>query len=251
MNINIDAVKTAIRAFNDISHTSREALEAKYQPVSRQMFDDFCDACGNDADLVKTTSEIKELEKVLEFDRTSCFQVRTGVINEDDFEFREVIYSYSSDYEQKARYAAENWPEIESKINQSIDRINNSKLVLFKNKKLNSLKSELNKQAGLRNTYLSAERQDKAKKDCINNGGIEKLEKLKKFVAQRKTEIAERIIESQIATTPAIICVKQVFEHLSSSRNGINVEGEVLNNIITNLRADLSERIIQEEVASI
>ena len=251
MNINIDAAKTAIRAFNDISNTSREALEAKYQPISRQMFNDFCDACGNDAELIKATNEIKELDRVLGFDRTSCFQVRTGVINEDDPEFREVIYSYSSDYEQKARYAAENWPEIESKINQSIDKINNSKLVLFKNKKLNALERELNEQASLRNTFLSAEQQDKAKKDCINNGGNEKLEKLKKFVAQRKTEIAEHIFETQMAANPAIICVKQVFEHLSSSRNGINVDGKVLNDVITKLRADLSEEIINEEVASI
>lgn len=251
MNIDIDAAKTVIRTFDNISDTSRDALEAKYQSVSRQMFNDFCDACGNDAELIKATNEIKELERVLGFDRTSCFQVRTGVINEDDPEFRQVIYDYSPEYEQKARYAAENWAEIESKINQSIDRINNSKLVLFKNKKLNSLKNELNKQANLRDIYLSAEQKDKAKKDCINNGGNEQLEKLKKFVSQRKTEIAENIVATHMSTTPAIICIKQVFANTSSSKNGINVEGKVLNDVITKLNSELSEQIIKEKIASI
>lgn len=251
MNIDTDAAKQALRKFNNFNATSREAVEAKYQPISSQMFVDFCDACGNDAELIKAENEIKELERILGFDRMSCFQIRTGVINSDYNEYGDVLREYSAEYEENARHAAENWNEIESKIKQAIDRVNNSKLVLFKNKKLNSLNSKLEEQSSLRNLYLSVEEQEKTKQNCINNGGKEQLEKLKKFAYERKTEIAENIVAQQMAKKPAIICIKQVFARTSSSKNGITVDGDILNNVITKLQTKLSEEILKEEVASI
>ena len=54
-----------------------------------------------------------------------------------------------------------------------------------------------------------------------------------------------------MAKKPAIICIKQVFARTSSSKNGITVDGDILNNVITKLQTKLSEEILKEEVASI
>ena len=251
MKIDMNIAKHTIENFNKLSDSAREALQKKYDPTAHQMFYDFCDACNEDAEFIRLSNEIRELESILRFNRNAQFQVVTGVVNAFDPEGAQQVYEYSAKYEEKARNAAQNWGEIETKLNNAIKKVQESKFVLFKNKKLEQLNNELKYQERLKNLYLNVEEKEKAKNDCLNNDGENRLKTLKDAAARRQMEIAETIVARYMVDNPAIICIKPPFARMSSSRNHINIHGATLCNVITDINTKVAEEILQEEVATV
>ena len=244
--IDMQLAKKTILAYDKLGVEARKALNTKYERIANKMYEDFYNICKDDPELIADSEELLELKRILQFDRQSKFEVRTGVINGDDPEFRDIIYSYSPEYEADARNAALNWTQIESELTGKINKVKNSKLPFSKDKRIQRLRDELYHQSQLRDKYLYVEERDRKKAACIENGGEKRLKQLEHFIARRQRKLAQKVTAQYMSENPAILCTELPFKRISSCCNNISISGEILSDYITDLRSMAANELIRD-----
>ena len=140
-------------------------IEAKWNEVVNRYYE----LCDNDEVFGELFDKVKELREILSFNIRDCFQVYSHTVNDFDPEASEDIYVYSEEKFQEAKYIHENFKDIEKSIRDKIDRIKNSPLALFKEKRIAKLESELELKRKISVYYAECMEKEKRRLHYLEN----------------------------------------------------------------------------------
>ena len=234
MTYDKEKIKKLIERYEYLSNEEKESTEEKIRTSWQAMYDRFVELCDQDEVLTTAYDELEEAEKAMDFNWMDCYKRVWAVVNEHDPEFSDVLYEFDSDEYEKAKNYSENWEQIEKTHEAKINRLNSSKISLFRNKKIQKEMKEFEDKKSSVSVYRSY--LEKERKKDFYLGKKEELKQLKDTLDSLTKCYAEQAASQFLKSNPEIACAIHIYYNPKNKRK---YDLGLLKNIIEEVRYDV------------
>jgi len=227
----INLVNT-LKNFNNFNDEEKIRVRKKVSAILDNMYEDFFALCKQDKQLNELLDKLDNINNILEFDFSAEFY--SGSYNYD-VKYSNKLYNYE-------KKLAENYEKIVAEIKSKIEKLENSKTGLFKQKRIQKLEEQLKQINASVKHYKNA-----LEKKKLQEYYLENVSTLFTPLEQKAQEIikkyADKTFDKYLSKYPIIIACPKSIMHLSH-RNYIN--SDYLNNVLQNNHDEILDIMINE-----
>ena len=208
------------------------------------MVKNYVDKVKNNQEIKTLKNNIKDYEDVTSFDVEKYYSHVVDIINANDYEFREYVHGFDSARYNSEKNIYENYASLYGKTFNKLNRINHSKIVLFRSKRVSELNKKLKMYESAKENYTNMLKKQNAKEHYLNEKQNEYKDNCDNY-SNMLSSLAKETITEYLTKYPEILFVDQndmsktdvtapkvfVDEFMSIKKS---VHNELLSNLLNN-----------------